>query len=76
MARGDPTGTRNYQEMRARYDKRQESGHWTGKTQAQRDAEAAARESRRNQSIVSRGVGKAIGSGREIDKYVKMLEGK
>ncbi len=73
MARGDPTGTRNYQEMRARFDKRQEAGHWTGKSQAQRDKEAAAREAQRNQSIVSRGVGKAITSGREIDKYVKML---
>lgn len=72
----DPTGTRNYKEMRARFDKRQEAGHWTGKTQAQRDKEAAAREAQRNQSIVSRGVGKAIGTGREIDKYVKMLEGK
>ncbi len=76
MARGDPTGTRNYQEMRKRFDDRQATGHWTGKSQAQRDAEAAAREAQRNQSIVSRGVGKAIGAGREIDKYVKMLEGK
>ena len=76
MAKGDPTGTRNYQEMRARFDKRQEAGHWTGKTQAQRDAEAAEREAKREQSIVSRGVGKAITQGREIDKYVKMLESK
>ena len=73
MARGDPTGTREYKEMRARFDKRQEAGHWTGKSQEQRAAEAAERESRRNQSIVSRGVGKALGAGREIDKYVEML---
>lgn len=73
MARGDPTGTRKYQEMRERYDDRQATGHWTGKSEAQRDKEAAAREAARNQSIVSRGVGKAITSGREIDKYVEML---
>ncbi len=73
MPRGDPTGTRNYQQMRARYDARQDAGHWTGKSEVQRAAEAAARESKRNQSIVSRGVGKAIGTGREIDKYVEML---
>lgn len=76
MARGDPTGTREYQDMRKRFDDRQAAGHWTGKSAAQRDKEAAARESARNQSIVSRGVGKAITTGREIDKYVKMLEGK
>lgn len=73
MPRGDPTGTRNYQEMRKRFDDRQATGHWTGKSEEQRAAEAAARESARSQSIVSRGVGKAITSGREIDKYVEML---
>lgn len=72
MAR-DPTTTRDYKEMKARFDKRQESGHWTGKSQAQRDKEAAAAEARLNQSTVARGIGKAFGAGREIDKYVEML---
>jgi hypothetical protein len=75
MAR-DPTTTTEYKEQRAAFQARQDTGHWTGKSQAQRDKEAAAREARRNQSIVSRGVGKALSTGREIDKYVKMLEGK
>ena len=73
MARGDPTGTRVYQAQKRAFEDRQATGHWTGKSEAQRAAEAAARESKRNQSIVSRGVGKAIGTGREIDKYVEML---
>ena len=59
--------------MRARFDKRQESGHWTGKSQAQRDKEAAAAEARQNQSTVARGIGKLGQQGRELDKYVEML---
>ena len=76
MARGDPTGTRVYQAQKRAFEDRQATGHWTGKSEAQRDKEAAAREARRNQSIVSRGVGKAITGGREVDKYVEMLRKK
>ncbi len=76
MARGDPTGTTNYQEMKKRFEDRQATGHWTGKSEAQRDAEEAARDAKRNESIVSRGIGKAVGQGREIDKYVEMLKKK
>ncbi len=74
MARGDPTGTREYKEMRERYDKRLASGHWTGKTQAQRDREERAREEKKAQGPAARGLAKLPGRGREIDKYVEMLK--
>lgn len=75
MAR-DPTTTQEYKDMKARFDQRQASGHWTGKTQAQRDAEKAARRKRTveaSNSTVARGIGSLPGRGREIDKYVEML---
>lgn len=71
MAR-DPTTTQEYKDMRARFDKRQASGHWTGKTQAQRDAEKK-RVVQASNSTVARGIGSLPGRGREIDKYVEML---
>ena len=73
MARGDPTGTREYKEQRARFDERQASGHWTGKTKAQRAKEKAARAAKKNKGPVARGIGKLAGQGRELDKYVEML---
>lgn len=70
----DPTRTKEYKEQRARFDKRQASGHWTGKTKAERDAEEKKRKKKKNKGTVARGIGKLGKQGREIDKYVEMLK--
>ncbi len=73
MAR-DPTTTKEYKEQKARFDKRQAAGHWTGKTKAQRDKEKEARKKKKPQTTVARGIGKLGRQGRELDKYVEMLK--
>ena len=73
MAR-DPTTTKEYKEQKERFDKRQASGHWTGKTKAQRDKEKKAREKKKSKGPAARGLAKLPGRGREIDKYVEMLK--
>jgi hypothetical protein len=76
MAR-DPTTTQEYKDMKARFDQRQASGHWTGKTDAQRKREAKARaDQQASNSTVARGISSLPGRGREVDKYVEMLKGK
>lgn len=72
----DPTKHKEYQEQRARFDKRQAAGHWTGKSKAQREREKKARKKKKAKTTVQRGIEKAAGTGRELDKYIKMLGGK
>lgn len=79
MANPDPTGTKEYKEQRARYEKRKAAGHWTGKTKAQREKEKKERkkkerEKKEQKSVVSKGIGAAARQSREIDKYVQMLK--
>ncbi len=61
----DPTKHKEYHEQRKRYEKRKASGHWTGKTKAER-AKA--------ESTVSRGIGKAMRRGRELDELLEELK--
>ncbi len=69
----DPTKHKEYGEQRARYEKRQASGHWTGKTKKQRDKEKAARKAK-HEGTVSRGIGKAMSRGRELDELLEELK--
>lgn len=69
----DPTATKEYKEQRARFEKRKASGHWTGKTKKQRDKEKAALKAK-NESTVSRGIGKAMRQKRELDELLEELK--
>lgn len=66
----DPTKHKEYHEQRARFEKRKAAGHWTGKTKAQR------KKKKKPKGTVQRGIEKAATTGRELDKYIKMLGGK
>lgn len=69
----DPTKHKEHGEQKARYEKRKASGHWTGKTKAQRDKEKAALKAK-HEGTVSRGIGKAMGQGRELDALLEQLK--
>lgn len=71
MAR-DPTTTTEYKEQKARFEARQASGHWTGKTKARRDREAKARADKKK-SRTRKGIEKAFDQGSELDKLLKQM---